>query len=187
MKKLGAACLILGVLFSTPSFGQKDERTSRSGFIFGFPGSFGSGRGFGGHAGIFPVVPVPRELRTALFLDHFLFRGHRSTGVGPDGLFSRFSRSPHWIFGRPGFGQRGPSQVLYSSRSFVDAWKDRDPGLSSHGRLSDSILLEPGMSEAQVVKRLGTPLQKVQLAGREVWKYSGYSLLFERGSLVEIR
>lgn len=187
MKKLGAACIVLGVLFSTPSFGQKDERTHRSEFIFGFPGSFGPRRGFGGQAGIFPIGPVPRELRTALFLDQFLFRGHRATGVGPDRFFSRFPRSPHWFFGRPGFGQRGLSQGLYSSRSFVDAWKDRDPGLPLHGRLSDSILLEPGMSEAQVVKRLGTPLQKVQLAGREVWKYSGYSLLFERGSLVEIR
>lgn len=187
MKRLGVAWLIIGVLCSTLLFGQRDDRRNRSGFIFGFPGVFGPSRGFGGHAGIFPVVRVPRELGTALFLDHFLSRRHAPTGIGPDRFFSGFHRSPHWFSGRPGMARGGLAYGAFSSRSFVEAWKDRNPGLQLHGSLSDSVVLEPGMSEAEVVRRLGAPLQRVQLAGREVWKYSGYSLLFESGSLLEIR
>ena len=43
------------------------------------------------------------------------------------------------------------------------------------------------MDEDQVVRAIGSPVQRVQLGGRTVWKYSGYSLLFEGGKLKEIR
>jgi hypothetical protein len=95
---------------------------------------------------------------------------------------------PWWGFSE----QFGPQPSLYSSQSFVEQWKDYPPfrevpSGSQETALSQSILLAEGMSEEQVLTAVGSPIQKVTLGERTVWKYSGYSLLFEGGSLKEIR
>ena len=90
------------------------------------------------------------------------------------------------------YGQFGPQPALYSSQSFVEQWRDYNPlqqdqSESQKSNLTESILLAEGMTEEQVLGAVGSPIQKVTLGERTVWKYSGYSLLFEGGSLKEIR
>lgn len=121
------------------------------------------------------------------------FRGHRNGGYGDGGYF--YGGYP----ALPGYGYYpmfdsgdpyGAKPALYDSQRFVDEWKDRDPAQLSESRkpsLSESILLKEGMSEEQVIQAVGAPLQKVQMGDRTVWKYSGYSLLFEGGTLKDIR
>jgi hypothetical protein len=79
-------------------------------------------------------------------------------------------------------------EALYSSAHFVEEWKERPPQRSAAAvSTAESILLSKGMSEDQVVRAVGSPLQRIELGKKTVWRYSGYSLLFEGGALVEIR
>lgn len=76
----------------------------------------------------------------------------------------------------------------YSSTYFVQRWKDRDPLAGSGDQVMDrSLLLSRGMTDAAVVGRLGSPIQRSRIGNRELWRYSAYSLLFEAGVLTEIR
>jgi hypothetical protein len=74
------------------------------------------------------------------------------------------------------------------SRAFVEQWVNRNPPSGSPGEsLSASPLLREGMSEEEVMGRLGSPLERNRIEEREVWKYSGYSLIFVGGKLKEWR
>ncbi|MFB3903066.1 MAG: hypothetical protein ACE15E_06405 [Acidobacteriota bacterium] len=199
--------ILVVVLFSSlvvPALAQISADKSKSdwntwggtGFFF-HPGSFR-------HRGFFPILPLHKG--NAFFLSGFLFFGHRPTVAGPgaDFLFgpspyySHYSYYPYGgfaspygmqFFGYPGFEAR---PALYNSARFVEEWKDRDPiagsgSESQDSALQESILLREGMDEDQVVQAIGSPVQRVQLGERMVWKYSAYSLLFENGKLKEIR
>ncbi len=76
---------------------------------------------------------------------------------------------------------------LYSSENFVQEWKDRSPVKTGSSGLEESPLLSPGMTEDEVVLKLGAPLQKIRFEGREIWKYSSFSLVFDNGALTELR
>jgi hypothetical protein len=106
---------------------------------------------------------------------------------------------PYYSYSWPvNFGYRSRPRS-YSSKRFTEDWKDRDPeicdpddGLGSCAEaetdaLSDSVLLSEGMDQEEVMLLLGSPLQSVKMGEREVWKYSAFSLLFEFGTLKEIR
>ncbi len=159
---------------------------------------FGSGN-FGHHGGFFPFSPFRTN---GLFLNGFLFSHHRPTWAGPgyDYMWGGYPNSyyPYAGYGSPYgmqfFGYQGleAGPALYNSARFVEEWKDRDPmaergSESQDSTLQQSILLKEGMDEDQVVQAVGSPVQRVQLGERTVWKYSGYSLLFEGGKLKEIR
>jgi hypothetical protein len=159
--------------------------------------------GFGRHvrAGIFPGFGFSREARASHLLSRFLpSRHHRPASARPQ-VFSLFSdpywgspysgRYPYWSSYHQ-FPQFGYSADLYNSQRFVDEWKNRDPQLdaeysSGDGGLARSTVLAEGMTEEQVLGAVGSPLETVSMGTRSVWKYSGYSLLFEGGSLKEIR
>jgi len=128
---------------------------------------------------------------------------HRSLFFGPRRHVSFFGpRNGDFRFGTGYYsgtypwwgynGQFGPQPALYSSQTFVERWRDYNPleqtqSGSQETKLAQSILLAEGMNEEQVLGAVGSPIQKVTLGERTVWKYSGYSLLFEGGSLKEIR
>lgn len=99
-------------------------------------------------------------------------------GFGGSDLFSSFGSS---YFGGP-----SPS----SSWDYVETWKDRPPAARrERNTASNSLLLKEGMDEEAVLGKLGSPIQRIGLAGsgREIWQYSGYSVIFESGKLKEIR
>jgi hypothetical protein len=85
----------------------------------------------------------------------------------------------------------------YTSRRFVQEWKNRDPDGCREGRASgysdelsdftDSALLSKGMDVETVTRLLGSAIQKTRMGEKEIWRYSAYSLIFEFGSLVGFR
>jgi len=194
--------ILVVVLFTTlvaPVVGQiTHERTKPGGstWVGGHSSFFFNSGGFRHHGGFFPILP-----------SRFLFFDHRPTfaGLGNDFRFggypyyySPYSYYPYGGYGSPRgmqfFGYQGfePLPTLYNSARFVEEWKDRDPTAergseSQDSALQQSILLKEGMDEDQVVQAIGSPVQRVQLGERTVWKYSGYALLFEGGKLKEIR
>jgi hypothetical protein len=203
--------VILFIALVVPVSGQITQHKSRLGWnswggngnLFFNPGSFRH------HAGFFPILPFGRERASALFLSGFLFSDYRPTTIGYSNGF-RFDGYPYFSpysynsynsyypysypYGMQFFGYQGfePRPALYNSAGFVEEWQDRDPTAgggseSQHSALRQSILLKEGMDEDQVVRAIGSPVQRVQLGERTVWKYSGYSLLFESGKLREIR
>ncbi len=207
--------ILVVVLFATlvaPLLGQGTHNNTKPGWNTWGGGTrsffFNSGS-FRHHGGFFPILPVGRETAGGLFLSRFLFSDHRPTaaGLGNDfsyggypyyySPYSYYSNYPYGggspygmqFFGYQGFEAR---PALYNSARFVEEWKDRDPiagrgSESQDSALQQSILLKDGMDEDQVVQAIGSPIQRVQLGERTVWKYSGYSLLFEGGKLREIR
>lgn len=87
-----------------------------------------------------------------------------------------------WI-GIPGFGWFGcglhpVSSTIGINRNQVD---------ESRSGAEQAVHLTQGMSKAKVSETVGSPSKKILLGAKEVWEYSGYSLLFESGSLKEIR
>ena len=90
--------------------------------------------------------------------------------------------------GNPGWGRsRYWQKSLYSSDNFVQEWKNKDPAEKGGSDLEDSPLLSRGMTEEEVVFALGTPLRRIRFEGREIWKYSSFSLVFDNGVLTELR
>lgn len=165
------SCMIISgvTLLPAQSWGESGRFGGRS--IFSF---VGPSRG-PGYIGLFPVGPRSRAhsffggFRTGRLFDH-----HSRLGWGPR-LWAPYSRAY-----RP--------NLMYTSKKFVEAWADRAPSVvQTASRIEQSLILDRGMSEEEVVRALGSPLQKIQLEEREVWKYSSYSLLFESGALMEIR
>ncbi|HSR69338.1 MAG TPA: hypothetical protein VLU25_15490 [Acidobacteriota bacterium] len=115
--------------------------------------------------------------------DGFYYRA----GPRGSGFWSHSLGSPYSYFGPPYYTPYRSS----SSSSFVEEWKDRDPRreepVERQFSFSDSLLLEEGMSTERVMGVLGSPLERIRLGGREVWRYSGYSLVFEDDALKELR
>jgi len=50
-----------------------------------------------------------------------------------------------------------------------------------------SVHLEKGMSREEVLNSTGQPSRKILMARKEIWEYKHFSLLFESGTLTEIR
>ena len=174
-------------------------------FAFGsqfFPGSFGPGPGsyrgnmFSGYSPASTYVGIFPGYRTGFFQ-----RYHSGMGLG-ESAYSRMGRPRENYMGyyyndyplsffmlNRGWGMRGRywQKNLYTSANFVQEWKDRAPVKEQGNGLDDSPLLTPGMSEEDVVAALGAPIQKIRFEGREIWKYSSFSLVFENGLLTELR
>ena len=110
--------------------------------------------------------------------DYRNYYGNYSSRYAP---YSLFMGNGYW--GRSRYRQKS----LYSSDNFVQKWKDAAPAESIKSDLEDSPLLSRGMSEEEVVLALGTPLRRISFEGREIWKYSSFSLVFDNGVLTELR
>jgi hypothetical protein len=123
------------------------------------------------------------------------FESRRGNGFAFGNFSGRrnpFSQSP--FFG--GFGYSGgifPSMagsVPESSTTsrFVEQWKDRQP-FSAHQSTSlpESSLLTLGMLEDEIVRVLGSPLEKISTETLVIWKYSSFSLRIENGKLAGLR
>lgn len=50
-----------------------------------------------------------------------------------------------------------------------------------------SVELKPGMTEAEVVRLLGAPREKVAFGSKSLWRYDGFSLTFQSGRVVEMK
>lgn len=191
-------------LFCAVSAQLADPGPSRNGpFSFSFHNSFGHGRhgflGGGRHGGFgfgFGPFFVPQHFgfRTP-FVFGGSFRGGRSQLADPDGF--RFHAGPYAdssFFFDPFYGYNY-STVVGGTRHggwdwFVEEWADKDPvppEEDSSSGLGQSLLLKEGMSQEEVIRALGSPIQRVGLGSKEIWKYSGYSLVFEDGVLKEMR
>ncbi len=191
--------VILASLLVSPSFAQPDSshwngsrNRDHRGSNFGlFPGSGRSdvfpGRGFRSNVGIFPVVRLPREFASLYFADRFLFGRHETTRVNRPFHLNLYDPWGGYSGGWYPYSNYGPTPALYDSRQFVEEWKNRPPERKEEPVSTQSILLQAGMGEEEVIKAVGIPLQKVNLGERTVWRYSAYSLLFENGTLKEIR
>lgn len=155
--------------------GQNWNHHGRFGGGFFFP-PFGAGAGRT-HVGIFPIHRSGHS-------GSFFFGNFR--GGSWNHRLGSFGEAPYWAPYGNLFRER--NQLQYSSARFIEKWADREPEkIASESRIEQSLILAPGMSEEEVVKILGTPLQRRRLEGREVWKYSSYSLWFESGVLTEIQ
>lgn len=195
MKQKVALAALLGILVTPFLIGQErnhqshDRRNSGEIFQFFAPPAFGSNFLFGPRIGVFPVLRVPRQWLAFSLAEHFVFGNHRPTRVGGGDrsfLFRSYPDTYNW--GGPGYGAGVIDSYSYDSQHFVEEWKNRDPIMKGQAPdLTQSTLLAEGMREEEVVKRLGSPLHRIQLGERQVWKYSGFSLLFESGMLKEIR
>ncbi len=144
------------------------------------------GHGFRSNVGIFPVARLPREFASLFFADRFLFGRHETTRVGSPfhlDMYGPWSGYGGWY----PYAEYGPTPTLYDSQRFVEEWKNRPPERKEEPVSTQSILLQEGMGEEEVIRAVGIPLQKVKLGERTVWRYSAYSLLFENGALKEIR
>jgi hypothetical protein len=65
-------------------------------------------------------------------------------------------------------------------KSFIEQWGNRNPFASnSSSTLSGSSLLSPGMTEEEVTRHLGSPIDKFSSGEVQIWKYSGFSLRFK--------
>ena len=188
----------LSAQLANPSGGGRGEP-----FHFGFHGSFRGGHGFFGPGhhrfGTFFFTRPSFFFPNRFILPRpFFFPGRHFTS-GPSGLADpdgfRYHAGPR-IYSPFAFGPAGS----YNSFSvgpyqsgwdwLVQEWADQDPRKppdASRSTLSESLLLKEGMDEEAVMSVLGSPVQRVTLGSKEVWKYSGYSLLFEKGRLTEMR
>jgi hypothetical protein len=69
-------------------------------------------------------------------------------------------------------------------KSFIEQWGNRNPFASNPSlTLSGSSLLSPGMTEEEVTRHLGSPIDKFSSGGVQIWKYSGFSLRFKDDKL----
>ena len=143
---------------------------------------------------------------SALGRSWFFTPGLQSRGRGWDSGF-RFGAGAHGFGGA--FRGRGGSLPLASypffygqypgygppmgwqnsnTNSFVEQWANRNPfDAPKSGGLAGSPLLSEGMKEEEVIKILGSPIQKTSLGEVEVWKYSSFSLYFQGGVLKSLR
>jgi len=75
-----------------------------------------------------------------------------------------------------------------STIRFVEQWKDHQPFLAHQNtNLSGSSLLSIGMLEDEIVRVLGSPLEKIAIDSVVIWKYSSFSLRIENGKLAGLR
>lgn len=71
---------------------------------------------------------------------------------------------------------------------WVAKWEGREPGVDrpNHG-LFQSALFKEGMSEEDIVRAVGAPIDRRRTAEGEIWKYTSYSLVVAAGKLVAVR
>ena len=50
-----------------------------------------------------------------------------------------------------------------------------------------SLVLSEGMQEEEVIKVMGSPIDRISSGDSQIWKYSGFSLYFQEGKLKELR
>ena len=87
----------------------------------------------------------------------------------------------------PGYGQYMGWQTD-TTNTFAEQWANRNPfEMPTSSGLAGSPLLSEGMKEEEVIKILGSPVDRTKLGDVEVWKYSGYSLYFTGGVLKSLR
>jgi len=174
-----------------------------SAFSQGFNQTHGWG-GFGGSAGSSSLLRYPLfgpagagfrvGPRSGFFFDQGFGSGRRNGFAF--GNFSGRQNSFHPSSFFSGFGYPGgifPSMTGSVPKSsttswFVEQWKDRQP-FSAHQSttLPESSLLSIGMLEDEIVRVLGSPLEKISTDTPVIWKYSSFSLRIENGKLAEIR
>jgi hypothetical protein len=126
--------------------------------------------------------------RVPLFLSH-VFLPHRFFFWNPgrrfDPLFLPHSSpffAPYGYYGGPADSQSNGVQ------SFIDQWGNQNPLTSNRGTsLSGSLILSPGMTEEDVTRLLGSPIEKISSGELQIWKYSGFSLQFENDKLKALR
>lgn len=196
---------VMLAIFPTLAAQLADPGPSRSRpapFSLSFHTSFGHGRhgplalgrpGFGRGFFFSPFRFAPLHFSSFRqpFGGRFIGRGNRFH----DSASFRFHAGPSGgipYYFDPGLGYgtvvAGPDRGGWDW--FVEEWGDQDPQqleADPAGSLSESLLLQEGMSPEEVMRVLGSPLQRIEMADRQVWKYSGYSLLFEGGALKEMR
>ena len=86
------------------------------------------------------------------------------------------------LFPYSGYGYYwGPTESENNGlKSFIEQWGNRNPFTSKpNSGLAGSSLLSPGMTEEEVTRFLGSPLEKISSGDIQIWKYSGFSLRFE--------
>lgn len=149
---------------------QQKEGTSLGGFYF----PEWDAQSDSGYVGVFPVSRLS---------GYHVFGSNQSPlSVGEvSGTPFVFHSGPDycgWI-GLPGFGWFGCGLQPFAQTS--GASHDVSSGTKQ------AIHLTQGMSKEEVLESVGSPSKKILLNTKEIWEYSGYSLLFESGALEEIR
>ncbi len=72
--------------------------------------------------------------------------------------------------------------------SFLEQWRNQNPFTDRKGSgFAGSLLLSEGMQEEEVIKVMGSPIDRTSSGDSQVWKYSGFSLYFQDGKLKELR
>jgi hypothetical protein len=101
--------------------------------------------------------------------------------------FGRFAGYPASLAGY-GFYDLPTNSENPLPNYFIEQWADRNPfAPTTSSNLSGSQLLVEGMNEEEVMKALGTPVERISLGETQVWKYSGFSVRFQAGKLKELR
>jgi len=98
--------------------------------------------------------------------------GTRPLGGSFLGIDGNLSAAPYpYFYGQyPGYGMPMDSQND-NSNSFVEQWLNRNPFEEpKSSNLAGSPLLSEGMTEEEVIKLVGGPIQKNSLGEIEVWK-----------------
>ena len=147
----------------------------------GMGSSFHGGRGFFGHGawvsggwkGVGIFHPVHRN-HHGWWRSSFYGRKPYPVGYLWRGLHRQF------------YGYRW-GRRNYSSSYFVERWKDRTPQMRENGLPVDGPLLSNGMGQEEVMRRLGSPIQRTRIENGERWKYSSYTLFFSSGVLTGVR
>jgi hypothetical protein len=178
MRTLGLGITLLSLCLSGLAQGEDSDEEGSAGVPGGFYFPNWDRQSKTDYVGVFPISSLS---------------GYYVYGTGkPAQLVGEISGSPFvfhsgprycgWI-GLPGLGWFGcglhPDLPTTPARSV--------PTTGAYNIRSTSIRLAQGMSREEVIASVGSPSKKIQLGQKEIWEYTGYSLLFESGGLREIR
>ncbi len=129
-------------------------------------------------------------------LGRSFFFGARHRGFSPfsnDLALADSAPQERWFPGFLPYGGWSEPRIELSSRSdrFVSEWIAKEPVSgepeSTFSDLSQSLLLRQGMSEDKVVLAVGSPIMRTASRSSEIWKFSGFDLLFAEDRLQGIR
>jgi hypothetical protein len=172
---------VLLVLIAEPAYSQALLAGHRRGWKAQNSGSLSS---FFGPRGF---LPRPRLfLRDGLFGFGAGFSGFRAPRFGRGfsrGAFGGFL-NPSGAFTGYTWPLPSATQLPDDTQRFVEQWSRPDPSVSAASvPFESSGFLKLDMRPEEVMPLLGSPLFRTQLEGREIWKYSAYSLYFEQAKL----